>query len=184
MASQGDYARSRDNPNTQYFQFKPVREAKGGLNSESLVDADTGESPISRWLAFEFDYDDFVSNPDAVGNVVRCQVPLNSIVMEALVRVDEVFVGTGHDDIDIGDGNDTAGWADAFDFSATGIYRDANAAYNDPTSDPSDGTAGYQFYDSGDTIDILFKNATAPTAGKAILFLRTISYHEDLEAEW
>lgn len=184
MASQGDYARKRDNPDTQYFQFKPVREAKGGLNSASAVDADTGESPISRWLAFEFDHEDFISNPDQVGNIVRCQLPINSIVMECVVRVDEIFAGTGHDDIDIGDGNDTDGWADGLDFSATGVYRDADAAYNDPTSDPTDGSAGYQFYDSGDTVDVLFKNATAPTAGEAILFLKIISYHEELSAEW
>lgn len=179
-----NYARKSKQPDTQYFQFKDVREAKAGLNSSSAIDADTGASPVTRWLTFTFDYDDFVSNPDATGHIVRCQLPLYTIVQEAFARVDTAFSDTGGDDIDVGDGNDPDGWADALDFSSTGIKRDADAAFNNQAVDPVDTSAGWQFYDSADTIDVLFKNATAPTVGEAILFLKTISYNEALSAEW
>jgi hypothetical protein len=179
-----NYARKSKQPDTQYFQFKDVREAKAGLNSGATYDADTGASPVARWLAFAFDYDDFVSNPDATGYVVRCQLPMYTIVMEALVRVDTAWTADGKDDIDIGDGNAAAGWADGIDFTSTGIQADRDAVYNDYDADPADGSAGYQFYDTGDTIDVLWKNAVAPAAGEAILFLKTLSYHEALSAEW
>lgn len=172
------YVRKKDAPDTMYHSFKPVHGQRAGLGSGAEVDADTGESPIARWIAFAFDYSDFASNPDAVGNIVRGIVPRGTMALRCLVRVDTLFEGTGNDDIDIGDGDDGAGWADGLDFTSTGIKADPDSAYNWHLN----GTL--RLYEHGDTLDVLFKNATAPTAGEAIVFLEVISYHENLSAEW
>ncbi len=177
------YARSSKAPDTQYFQFKIIREQKGG-EVDGVYDHDIGYSPISRWLAFVLDYEDFISNPNATGHMIQCQIPVGTIIKDCIVRVDKIFSSTGSDDIDIGDTDQTDGWADGLDFTSTGLKHDTNAAYTDKDADPNPDVAGMQLYMDGDTVDVLFKNGTPPVAGRAILFLETISYHEKYEAEW
>lgn len=176
------YVSSRSAPDTVLMTFRVVHGQRAVIDGDAADDAETGRSPISRWLAWAFDYDDFVSNPDGVGYMVRLIIPRGTIGMQVFARVDTAFNGTVA--IDIGDGNDTDGWADDFSFENTGIHRDANAAYNNLATDPTAGTAGWQYYSSGDTLDVWWRNATAPAAGQAIVFMRTVSYHEDANAEW
>lgn len=179
------YARSNDIENTTYMTFRVIHSDRGGSDDAAgIVDTDSGKSPVARWLTWALDYDDFVSNPTgATGYVAKCQVPRGTIALKLLARLEEVFAGAGKTDIDIGDGDNTDGWADAFNWgTTTGLYYDENAAYN--TGDASAGVAGPQYYSGADTIDVLWGNATAPTQGKVVIFLEVISYHEDVGAEW
>lgn len=171
-------ARAHRDPNTHFFTFKPVKHSnRDGLYGDDPVDADTGMSPLSRWLTWSFAHSDFESNPETVGYMVRAMTPPNTLALRLVARVDTGFVGTGNDDIDVGDANDPDGWGDGLDFSTTGGKSDPDAVYN-----PA-GTTGIVFYETPDTIDVLFKNATAPTAGAAKIFLEVISYHESLNEE-
>jgi hypothetical protein len=54
------------------------------------------------------------------------------------------------------------------------------------TADITQGTSGAQYFQWGGYVEIWPNTniATASTAGKAIVFLKTISYNEDLDAEW
>jgi len=168
-----------DNKNTTYGEFSYIREQKHGRNSGALYDPDSGYSPMTRWLAKAFDYSDFVSSPQGrTGHVAQLPIPRGSIVLRCVTRVDTAFVGTGNTDIDIGDPDDQDGWADGISFATTGVKIDGDADYNWH----ADGTG--VFYDTGGTVQVLFQNATAPTAGEAIVFLEIISYHEDLSKEW
>lgn len=181
------YVRSKEAPDTVLFTFRVVHDYRGIIEGDITDSPLTGKSPISRWLAWAVDYDDFVSHPDQVGYVARCQIPRGTIAIQCVTRVDTAFLAaTPGADIDIGDGNDPNGWADSLDWSTSAgvIMADANAAYNDPTSDPAAGSAGIQYYSTGDTLDVNWNNATAPTAGRAIVFLKCISYHEELNTEW
>jgi hypothetical protein len=180
------YARSSDASDTVLFTFRVVHDYRATIDGDITDSPMTGKSPISRWLAWAVDYDDFVSNPDAIGYVARCQIPRGTIAMEFFARIDTAFAhATPGADIDIGDGNDPDGWGDSDDWtSANTIVRDANAAYNNQASDPSAGVAGWQYYRTGDTLDIKWNNATAPTAGKAVVFLKCVSYNEAPNAEW
>jgi len=168
--------------------FRVVHDYRAILDGD-LTDSvqSTGKSPISRWLAWAIEHDEFVSDPDKIGYVARCQIPRGTIALRVMTRVDTAFLAaTPGADIDIGDDNIANGWADSLDWSTAAgvIMADQDAVYNDPTTDPNAGVAGAQYYETGDTIDINWNNATAPTAGKAIVFLLCISYHEDLNAEW
>jgi len=166
-------------PPTAYSEFEIQREQRHGLNSSATYDPNSGYSPVSRWLAKAFTFDDFVSHPTGeTGHCAQLQVPRGTIMLRCVARVDTAFVGTGNNDIDVGDNDDTDGWGDGLDFSSTGVKYDPNSVYN-----PA-GTTGFAYYASGDTIDVLMKNATAPTAGQAIVFMEVISYHEDLNEEW
>jgi hypothetical protein len=172
------YVRSQKAPDTFYQSFKAVRSQRDAPGDLTVRDEDTGRSPVSRWLSWAFDYADFVSNTTGyTGHWVLCQVPRGTMALRAVARVDVAFVGTGNNDIDIGDGNDLDGWLDGADFSSTGLKTVTKGAYNWITA----GTG--VFYADGDQIEVGFKNATAPTAGEAILFVECISYHEDLSAE-
>jgi len=97
--------------------------------------------------------------------------------MRVVARVDTAFVGTGNNDIDIGDDVDADGWGDGLDFSSQGAKYDPDAVFN------SAGSTGFKHYATLDSIDVHFKNATAPTAGEAILFVEVISYHEAYSEE-
>lgn len=179
------YVRSEYAPDTELFCFSVKHDYPSTQDGDAIDRPDTGFSPISRWLAWAVDFDDFVSNPDAVGYIARCQIPRGTIGMQCFARVDTAFAAAGGAaDIDIGDGTVTDGWMNGNDWQNTGLHRDANAVYNDLTSDAAAGATGYQLYATGDTLDILWKNATAPTAGYAIVFLRTVSYHEPANTEW
>lgn len=172
-------------PPTAYSEFQIQRSQRHGLNSGAVFDtADSGYSPVSRWLAKAFTYDDFVSNPSgAVGHVVQVQVPRGTIMLQCLVRVDTLFAGGAPTDVDVGTGGTPGAapgdaWGDGLDFSSTGVKYDPNADNN------PGGSVGFGYYEDGDTIDVYWQNATAPTAGQAILFMKLISYHEDLNEEW
>jgi hypothetical protein len=181
------YARSNSGRDTVYQQFHTPHSARAGLNSDSIIDADTGKSPISRWLAFVLSFDEAVSVP-TVGMVYDCQLPPNTLVLSAMVRKDTAFVGTGTDDVDVGDTDDPNGWLDGIDLSAAlttaGVpvwLRDVDAGYM-AYSDIVKGTSGPQYYPAG-VIRVIAGSADDFTAGEAILFLETISYNEAINAE-
>jgi len=182
------FARSKKGRDTVYVQFHTPHSARGGENSAGVTDADNGQSPISRWLSYALSYDEAVSVP-TVGMVFDCPIPPNTLVDEARVRVDTPYVGTGTNDVDIGDSDQSDGWIDGADFSAalaaTGrpyFYNDVNATYMAYT-DIVKGTSGPQFYHEGGTVRVIIASADDLTAGEAILFLRTMSYCEPINAE-
>ena len=173
-------------PGTKYVMFEIQREQRVGLNSGDTYDADLGFSPITRWLAKAFEYDDAISVA-GTGMVVRVPVPRGALVLNVAFLLDEAFDQAGSDAVDAGDGNDADGWADGISLQtsvANGrvCLWDVSAAYN--TGDAVKGTSGPQMYPDGDTIDVIVGTADDGTAGKAILLMRVISYHEDIEAEW
>lgn len=179
------YVRVEHAPDTELFCFAVKHDYPSTIDGDATDRPDTGFSPISRWLAWAVDFDDFVSNPDAVGYIARLQIPRGTIGIQCFARVDTAFAAAGGAaDIDIGDGAQTDGWMDGEDWQNTGLHRDADALYNNYASDAAAGATGFQLYAAGDTLDILWKNATAPTAGYAIVFLNTVSYHEVADAEW
>jgi len=172
-------------PPTAYSEFEIQREQRHGYNSGATYDPDSGYSPVSRWLAKAFDYSDFVSNPSgAEGYVMQAQVPRGTIMLQCLVRVDTLFAGGEPDNVDVGTGgtpgaNPGDAWGDGLDFTSTGVKYDPDADNN------PGGTVGFAYYENGDTVDVYWWNGTdPPTAGQAILFMKLISYHEDLNAEW
>jgi hypothetical protein len=176
-----DVRKSKKDP-TQYAAFEIKREQVEGLTGEGTKSAYTGRSPLTRWIARAFDYDDFVSNVDATGWVVKNPLPPNSLVLRAIMRVETAFEASGPAaDVDVGHGgtpgaNPGDGWGDGLDLTSTGAVCDPDSDFN-----PA-GANGPRFYDE-DTVDVYWQNATAPTAGEAILFLEVISYHEDLGEE-
>jgi hypothetical protein len=174
------YARKSDAPNTHYETFKAVKHSsRDGLGSAAVTDADTGKSPLSRWITYAFNYADFTSNlSGATGYEVNCLLPAQTMAFRCWARVDTAFVGTGNNDIDVGDDTDPDGWGDGLDFSSTGGKYDPDAAYN------PNGTTGFTYNTDVDSVDVQFKNATAPTAGEAMLFIEVVSYHEALSNEW
>jgi hypothetical protein len=182
------FARSKSAPDTYYATFKQVRAQRATADGDAVSDVDTGRSPISRWLTYAFQYSDKVSNAAGSAWVVKCLVPRGSIVLDALVRLDEAFNGTGADSVEIGDSDQASGYAAAIDLTtsvANGpvIFRDANAVYVNKASDASAGSTGPQYYEDGGVVEIELAT-TLPTQGKALLFLHTISYNEDQAAEW
>ena len=171
----------QNEPNTQYGEFAPHREQKVGLNSASAYDTNSGYSPMTRWMAYAFDYDDFVSNTEQGDYIIRCPVPRYTIVSRVMLRVDTLFdnctaasIGTG------GNGTAAAGysWMTATTLASTGLKYDPDAV-NQPG-----GTTGAAIYVNGETIDLYTNDGTAPTAGEAIMFIEVISYHEVYSAEW
>jgi hypothetical protein len=179
------YVSSELAPDTELFCFAVKHDYTCTIDGDATSTPDSGFSPISRWLAWAVDYDDFVSNPDAVGYIARCQVPRGAIVDKCYIRVDTAFAhATPAASMTVGDGNDPDGFwpAAAGTFASAGLKYDDDAPYN--TGDASAGVSGPQYYSSGDTVDVIWPNATAPTAGYLVLFIRTISYNEAANAEW
>lgn len=170
-------ARNEDHPSTQYLQFEPKREMREGLNSASATDVNPGFSPISRWMMVAFDYDDFASNPDVVDSYkASFIVPTDTIALRCVLRIDEAFDNAS--DVNVGDDSTADGWMDGMDLESTGGKFDPDGDYQ------PGGSTGGCYYEDGDTIDIETASGTAPTAGKGLLALEVISYHEDAEAEW
>jgi len=170
------HARNEDHPSTEYFQFEPKRDKRAGNNSASTVDENPGFSPISRWLTATLDNSDFASNPDATGYRAQFIVPRDTIALQCVVRVDEAFDNASS--VNIGDGSDADGWAQSLNLTGTGLKIDPDAAYQ------PGGSGGGKYYEDGDTVDVETATGTVPSQGKALLFLKIISYHEDAEAEW
>lgn len=179
------YVSSREAPDTVLMQFRVARDQRATIDGDQGDAPDTGRSPISRWLAWAFDYDDFISNPGTTRCIARLQIPRGTIGMQVFARVEIAWTdATVAADVDIGDGNVVNGWADSVDWSTVGVItRDADAVYNNLATDPTQGTEGWQYYVNGDTLDVNWNSVTLPTAGRAIVFMRCVSYHEDLDAE-
>jgi len=179
------YARSKDAPDTVYMHFKVIHSARATIDGDLDNDVDIGKSPVARYLTYALSFEDFVSRPAAVGWRARCLVPRGSIIDGCFVRVDVGFLANAPAiAIDIGDENDPNGWGDNMDFTGAGILQeDVSAAYM-AYADPNPGVAGRQYYPDGMPIDVIWPNAVAPTQGEALVFLRTVSYHEVLGAEW
>jgi len=180
------YVSSRDAPDTALMTFRVVHGQRAVIDGDVTGDAETGRSPVSRWLAWAFDYDDFVSSPGTTRGICKLIIPRGTIALEVLARVDTAWEdATIAADVDIGDGSQVNGWADSLDWSTAGVITaDMDALYNDYDADPSAGATGYQYYEDGDTLDVNWNSVTLPTAGRAIVFMKCISYHEDLNAEW
>lgn len=182
------FARSKSAPDTYYATFKQVRAQRATADGDAVSDVDTGKSPISRWLTYALQYSDKVSNAAGSAWVLKCLIPRGSIVLDAIVRLDEAFDGTGADSVEIGDSDQASGYAAALDFTTAVttdavIFRDADAVYVNKASDASDGSTGPQYYPDGGVVEVEIAT-TVPTQGKALLFLHTISYNEDQAAEW
>lgn len=182
------YVRSNLAPDTEYVSFKQVHSARDTAR-DGVTDSDTGRSPIGRYLAYAFDYADVVSATDGSAWVVNCIVPRGSLIRDALLRLDEEFDGTNADSVEIGDSNQASGYAAAIDLTAVPgdtplWYRDADALYVNRASDVAAGATGAQYYQHGGVVVVLLATGDAPTTGRAILFLETISYCEDQDAEW
>jgi len=182
------FARSKEGRDTVYLQFHTPHSARGGDNSLGVIDKDTGQSPIARWLTYALSYDEAVS-VQTVGMVFDCEIPPGTLVEAARVRVDTPYVGTGTDDVNVGDSDDEDGWLDGADLSAalaaTGRpywLNDVSAGYMAYT-DIVQGTSGPQFYHEGGTVRVIIASADDMTAGEAILQLLTNSYCEPINAE-
>jgi len=173
------HARAQEGANTQYATFKTVRSQLDGSGSDAVLTADIGESPVGRWLAYALDYSDAVS--EATGITAQIGIDSGTIIIRGgLTRVDTAF-DTGIT-IDIGDLDDTDGWADRHAVDTAGIILyDTSAAYN-VYDDASKGVKGMQYYENGGTLVVTF--SAMPTQGEAVIFLETISYNEPLGAEW
>lgn len=182
------YVSSRSTgPDTVLMQFKVVRDQRAVIDGDVGDAQDTGRSPISRWIAWALDYDDFISYPGTTTCIARLQIPRGTIGMKVLTRVETAWTNaTIAADIDLGDALQPTGWGDSDDWSTAGVViSDCDAVYNDyENADPAKGATSYQYYVSGDTLDVIWNSVTAPTAGRSIVFLKCISYHEDLNAEW
>ena len=166
---------------TAYTYHTPARSQRTG--EEGDYDAELGKSPMAVWLMKAFDYTDAVSKEELAGMVVQVPIQHNAIVDRCMVRIDEDFDGTGSDDVNIGDSNDTDGWGDGFDFGTPEtLLFDSNAAYN--TGDAVYGTSGPQYYIEGDVIHVIVATADDMTQGQGILMLRVVTYAEDTGAEW
>ena len=184
------FARGNAASNTAYFMFQNLKSVRSGLGSGAEVDANTGKSPITRWIACALSWDDAVSNAD--DNTLlefHIRVPEGSIILDCMLRLDEEFDGTDTNDVDIGDSDDADGYADGLDLTTSAatvaiLMRDASAAYIERTTDAVKGTSGPQYYPAGGRIIVgIATNTTAMTQGEAVLFLRTISYCEPALAE-
>lgn len=181
--ARGDRAQS-----TAYFQFEEVRQARSTLWGDQTTDVNTGASPVTRWLAYAMDYADRVSNTAGTAWVIQCLVPEGSFVYDCVVRLDQAFDGTGANSVEIGDSNQASGWAAAQDLTqdpgTTPIWiRDNDAVYTNRASDISQGATGGQYYQNGGVVEVVLAT-TLPTQGRAVLFLRTISYNEPQNSEW
>jgi len=184
------HARGRREPNTAYMTFKQIHSQRSAtLDGDPSTDVDLGRSPVTRWLAYAFDFDDGGSNTDG-RYTYSFLVPRGTIVMDAIVRLDTEWDGSGSD-INIGDSNQASGYHDAVDLTSAVtttpiLKRDANAVYIDiDAADIVAGTTGYQIYYNGGTVlAVAVGDPTTMTQGQAILFLKTLSYHEPLNSEW
>jgi hypothetical protein len=188
------HVRQKRAPDTEYMTFKTIHSARSVVMDGDLsTDADIGYSPVSRWLGFAIQYSDITSNDAGDAQIINLSIPRGTLLMDCYVRVDTAWTSEGAADIDIGDSNIVNGYADALDWSAavgtTPVWhRDADAVYIDiDAADIVQGTTGAQYYPNGGTVLVTFNTAfvaTVPTAGRAVVFLKTISYNEPQGSEW
>jgi hypothetical protein len=141
-------------PDTGYFAFGATRDP-----AESM-------SPISRWIAQAYDYEDLSASTFSM------HVPPGSRVLRVAHEVQVAF--TGVTAMIVGDGDTTNGWI----VSGTITPGTVGDFVFDP--DSTFGAVG-KFYQDGDTIDII--QTGVATAGEGILWVEVISYAEAVEAE-
>ncbi len=187
------HVRQERAPDTEYMTFKRVHSARSvTMDGDLSTDADFGYSPVARWLGFAIKYDYITSNSAGDAHIINLSIPRGTLLKDCYVRVDTAWTSEGADDIDIGDSNVADGYADALNWSAsvgtTPVWhRDANADYIDYDADIAAGTTGAQYYVNGGTVVITFNTAftsSVPTAGRAVVWLETISYNEPQGSEW
>ena len=188
-----NHVRQSRAPDTKYVTFKTVHSARSvTMDGDLSTDVDIGESPVARWFGYAIQYSDIASNAAGDAHVINLSIPRGTLFKDCYVRVDTAWTSEGADDVDIGDSNVADGYADALDWSAsvgtTPVWhRDANADYIDYDADIAAGTTGAQYYVDGGTVVITFNTAftsAVPTAGRAIVWLETISYNEPQGSEW
>ena len=188
-----EHVRQSRAPDTKYVTFKIVHSARSAtMDGDLSTDVDLGESPVARWFGYAIDYADIASNAAGSAHVINLSIPRGTLLKDCLVRVDTAWTTEGADDIDIGDSNIVNGYADDLDWSTsvgtTPVWhRDANAVYVNTASDIAAGATGAQYYPNGGTVVVTFNTAftsSVPTAGRAIVWLETISYHEPQGSEW
>ena len=184
------HVRGKRAPDTAYTTFKTVHSQRSATrDGDPNTDVDLGSSPITRWLSYAFTFEDGASNTDG-RYTYSFLVPRGSIIMDAMVRLDEEWDGTGSD-VNIGDSSQASGYADALDLTSAItttpiLKRDASAVYVDKdAADIVAGTTSFQIYINGGTVLAVAQGSPINmTQGKAILFLKTLSYHEPLDSEW
>ena len=189
-----EMVRRKKAPDTEYMTFKTVHSARSAVMDGDLsTDADIGESPVARWIAYAIDYADIASNSAGSAQVINLPIPRGTMLKDCYVRIDTAWTSEGADDVDIGDSNTVNGYADGLDWSSsvgtTPVWqRDASGAdYIDTTTDITAGSAGAQYYPNGGVVIVTFNTAfvaSLPTAGRSIIFLETISYNEPQGSEW
>ena len=150
--------KARVRPDTAYFAFGTTR------------DPETAMSPVSRWIAQAYDYEDIEAS------MFSMHIPPGSRVLRVYHEVQTVLVGVVS--LVVGDGDTADGWIKTANVTPTTV----GDFVNDPDADFA--VVG-KLYQDGDTIDITFTgNATTDfTSGVGILWVEVISYAEALEAE-
>lgn len=184
--------RKERNPWTSYVTVKRMHSQRATADGDAVTDVTIGQGPFTYYIAKAFDYDDIVSNAAGSAFVVNIPVPRGSLIIDCMLRVDQAFTSESLDDLNIGDSNQASGWADALDLSTTVTtnplwHRDSNAVYADKTGDIAAGATGAQYYTEGGVVICTVATAfttSPPTAGRAIIFLETLSYNEPLSSEW
>jgi len=168
----GFYVRGQSAPDTMYDTYRAVHSMRNANdNSANAIDADTGNSPSMRVLAYAFSWEDV----DATAFTVLCRIPRGALIKDAWIRVDEAFVGAGATAV-IGDVADPDGYLTSTNLTTAtpGDYvRTPLAVYV---------VSQVRAYPDGDSALVTLD--AVPTAGQAILFLTTPSYNEPLGAEW
>lgn len=143
-----------DAESTAYFAFERTRDPSDGM------------SPISRWIAYAYEYG------DQSASTVAIPVLPNSRVLRVFHEVAEAF--TGVTAMTVGDGDTADGWI------ASGTITPTSAGDFVWDYDSDFAKVG-KLYEDGDTIDIGFTGVAS--AGSGILWQEVISYAEDVAAE-
>ena len=187
------HVRQERAPDTEYMTFKRVHSARSvTMDGDLSTDTDLGYSPVTRWFSYAIQYSDIESNSAGDAHVINLSIPRGTLLKDCYVRVDTAWTSEGADDIDIGDSNIANGFADALNWSAsvgtTPVWHhDTSVAYLLATNDIAQATTGAQYYPNGGAVVVTFNTAftsSVPTAGRAIVFLETISYNEPQGSEW
>ena len=156
---------------THYLAVGPVREEKSGLG-DGTIDAWFSSAPAPHRHSWAIDYDSF----DGASSI-SLYLPNNTIVLEALLRVDEAYdAGLT---MSLGDTSQATGWLNAVAADTVGLFG-ANGVYNSGAAVP--GTTGPQIYTSSNPLTL--SASAVPTQGKAIVMLLVAGYAEDYGAEW
>ena len=142
-------------PSTAYFAFEPFRDPEEGM------------SPVSRWMAWAYSYDDQSSSI-----ISDFHLPEGARVLEVRHEVDTAF--TGVTDMTVGDADAADNWI------ATSTITPGTAGDFVGDIDSTNHAAGGKLYSSGGYLKITFTGVASAGTGK--LFAHVISYSEALTA--